>query len=1051
MNTHNINLPSTDYGRRLLPTLIDERASSEPSKPFAAIPKSSDVRDGFVDISYHELARAINRCSWWLENKLGKGRCFETVGYLGILDLRYTILMFACVKVGYKAFFTSPRNSLQAHLSLLERTECNIFILSQAAPSIVGDIVKKRQMKTISFPGLEYFLQDDAVKHYPYLKTFVEARLEPLVVLHTSGSTGIPKPVTMVHGTLSCIDVYRLIPSLGGREVAGPSWEGTRLFLAFPLFHAASMCYLLGLGVYCGVICVLPPSGVPLSASVVDQIHTAGDVQGSALPPSILVDLVREPSFQKNLWPLQYVIYAGGPLPKETGDLICSKTRLVTLTGSTEVGLPAIEVGDRNEWDYLSYSPFMGYEFRPIELDGMYEHFIVRQKNLDLFQSIFSTFPNLNEYSMQDLYEKHPTKPGLIRLRGRTDDVMSFSTAEKLNPTTMEETLNSHPGVLSALVAGHGKFQPCLVIETRAALTSEDEKEHMIEDIWPTVERANQDCPTHGRIMKDFVTFASPDKPFLRSGKGTVQRMMTLDLYKSQIDMLYEPGNSFERHLRGPLVTSQRSLLETLYQIASKTTWLKEPTYTNDLFEAGLDSMQVVALAKHINSFLRDHHPDMKRVSPATIYAHSSIAALEEALKNSTTTQSLESARTSATQRMQRLFDKYCVNLPVASKAPRPSQNEKAVVLLTGSTGFLGSHLLDRLSVCPFVSTVYCLNRGGDARERQTKSHEGNGLPARFENVKFLGCNLSQPLLGLDTTSYMELLTKVTHIIHNAWDVNFNRSVDSFDPTHIHGTRQLLDFAAASRHGARMQFISTIAAVTGGEVSLATEVQEKVYEREWGLAQDMGYAESKLVAENLVATISQASRLDALICRVGQIAGPISGFGPWTQNDWVSALIASSVSLGKIPATLGSSEMVDWLPVTTVAMSLLDLLFVAEDSACEPSTIVYHLVNPFRTSWSALLPSFIKYCKSNLEAVPFTTWLEVLQRSSTENRYTPATRLMGYFEKLQSPQNGQIARLNTTEALKVSKTLTESGPVKEDWVKHWMERWGFCAGGRVCG
>ena len=53
-------------------------------------------------------------------------------------------------------------------------------------------------------------------------------------------------------------------------------------------------------------------------------------------------------------------------------------------------------------------------------------------------------------------------KPGLIRLRGRTDDVMSFSTAEKLNPTTMEDTINGHPSILSALVAGHGKFQPCL-------------------------------------------------------------------------------------------------------------------------------------------------------------------------------------------------------------------------------------------------------------------------------------------------------------------------------------------------------------------------------------------------------------------------------------------------------------------------------------------------------------------------------------------------------------------------------------------------------------
>lgn len=168
----------------------------------------------------------------------------------------------------------------------------------------------------------------------------------------------------------------------------------------------------------------------------------------------------------------------------------------------------------------------------------------------------------------------------------------------------------------------------------------------MIEDIWPAVQRANQDCPAHGRIMTDFITFASPDQPFLRSGKGTVQRIMPLDLYKSQVDMLYEPGNTFERHMGGPLVTSQRSLLEGLYQILSKTTWLKVMTYTNDLFEAGLNSRQVVALAKHISSFLRDHHPDLQRILPATIYTYSSIAELEGALRNPTTRQSLDPAGT---------------------------------------------------------------------------------------------------------------------------------------------------------------------------------------------------------------------------------------------------------------------------------------------------------------------------------------------------------------------------------------------------------------------
>ena len=907
-------------------------------------------------------------------------------------------------------------------------------------------------MKTISFPELDYFLQDEPVEHYPYTKTFAEARLEPLVVLHTSGSTGIPKPVTMAHGTLSCIDAYRLIPSQGGREVAGPSWKDTRLFLAFPLFHAASMCYLLGLGIYCEVICVLPPAGVPLSASIVDQIHTTGNVQGSALPPSILVDLIKEPSFQKNIWALQYVIYAGGPLPKEIGDVICSKTKLFTLTGSTEVGLPAIEIGDPDDWDYLSYSPVMGYEYRPIDLDGTYEQFIVRQKSLDLFQSIFSTFPDLDEYSMKDLYKKHPMKPGLVRLRGRTDDVISFSTAEKLNPTTMEDTINSHPQVLSALIAGHGKFQPCLLIEPRTALISEHAKERMIEDIWSAVQRANQDCPAHGRIMKDFITFASPDKPFSRSGKGTVQRVMTLDLYKGEIDMLYEGGDTSKNRSGGSHVTSPGSLSESLYQIISNTTWVKELTYTNDLFEAGLDSVQVVALAKHINSYLEGHQSDMQRVSPTTIYAHPSIRALEQALKSPAEIPSPKQARDSFSQRMQGIFDKYIANPPVPSATKEPTQSEKYVVILTGSTGSLGSYLLDRLSASPFVTTIYCLNRGGDSKKRQTTSHQEKGLPIGFENVTFLRCDFSRPRFGLDDACYRDLVDKVTHIIHNAWDVNFNRSVDSFDPTHIHGTRQLLDFAAASGHGARVQFISTVAAVMGPEAPLSGKVQEKVYEREWGMAQETGYAESKLVSENLVAALSQASRLDTLICRVGHIAGPISGVGPWTQSDWVSSLVASSVSLGKIPATLGPNEVLDWLPVTTVATSLLDLLFTASDSPRGPRATVYHILNPFKTTWSALLPSFKKYCTSDLEVVPFPTWLEALHQSSSsssaENRALPATRLMGFFEDLQAHWNAQIPELDTAQSQKVTERLAEAGPVTGEWVRHWMEQWGFYEGGQ---
>ena len=94
--------PSPDSGRRLLPSLIDEIAQSSPEAPFVAISRSLDVHNGFRDVSYRELARAINKFSWWIERNIGKSQTFETLGYLGPLDLRYPLLILAAVKTGHK-------------------------------------------------------------------------------------------------------------------------------------------------------------------------------------------------------------------------------------------------------------------------------------------------------------------------------------------------------------------------------------------------------------------------------------------------------------------------------------------------------------------------------------------------------------------------------------------------------------------------------------------------------------------------------------------------------------------------------------------------------------------------------------------------------------------------------------------------------------------------------------------------------------------------------------------------------------------------------------
>ena len=101
-----------------------------------------------------------------------------------ILD-NSTLLIFC-----WQALLTSPRNSLQAHLNLLESTQCRILLTPAVIPPVAESILFQRQMRHVIMPGVEQWLLDEHVVPYPYERTFAGARFEPFVVVHTSGSTG---------------------------------------------------------------------------------------------------------------------------------------------------------------------------------------------------------------------------------------------------------------------------------------------------------------------------------------------------------------------------------------------------------------------------------------------------------------------------------------------------------------------------------------------------------------------------------------------------------------------------------------------------------------------------------------------------------------------------------------------------------------------------------------------------------------------------------------------------------------------------------------------
>src|SRR5690348_7717816 len=106
--------------------------------------------------------------------------------------------------------FLSPRNQLEAHLNVLEGVDCRVFLSGK--DTHVENILSNRCMGTCTVPELEELLDDAPVEVYPYTKTIDEARMDPCLVLHTTGSTGLPKPITWKLGILSTYEAWRTIP-----------------------------------------------------------------------------------------------------------------------------------------------------------------------------------------------------------------------------------------------------------------------------------------------------------------------------------------------------------------------------------------------------------------------------------------------------------------------------------------------------------------------------------------------------------------------------------------------------------------------------------------------------------------------------------------------------------------------------------------------------------------------------------------------------------------------------------------------------------------------
>lgn len=195
-------------------------------------------------------------------------------------------------------------------------------------------------------------------------------------------------------------------------------------------------------------------------------------------------------------------------------------------------------------------------------------------------------------------------------------------------------------------------------------------------------------------------------------------------------------------------------------------------------------------------------------------------------------------------------------------------------ILLTGATGFLGSHLIPELTRHNFK--VICLIRPQKNKAPSVRLQEiAAGICSGQEQaediltrIDIAEGDLSQHNLGLSEQAYRTLQDSVDHIFHCAAMTSFSPALAEEQwKVNVEGTDNLVRFALGSRAMREFHYIST-AYVAGDRTDLVCE-----QELDKGQGFFNGYEKSKFFAEKMLHQYIHDTDLKVTFYRPSIIVG----------------------------------------------------------------------------------------------------------------------------------------------------------------------------------
>lgn len=264
-------------------------------------------------------------------------------------------------------------------------------------------------------------------------------------------------------------------------------------------------------------------------------------------------------------------------------------------------------------------------------------------------------------------------------------------------------------------------------------------------------------------------------------------------------------------------------------------------------------------------------------------------------------------------------------------------------ILLIGSTGFLGAHILDEF-LSEHSGTAYCLIREKSLIEPEKRLKNilnfyfGNKYDNLFgKRIIVVTGDITSSTFTLSSEQLKDLSNSITTIIHSAALVKHYGNYQHFYDINVAGTKNIVNFAY--KFNKKLYYISTLS-VSGNNFS-HTDYVKTFKETDLYIGQDLNnvYIYTKFEAEKIILE-KILEGLDACILRVGNITNRYSD-GKFqiniNENAFVNR-IKSFMALKVLPDNL-LTHSVEFTPVDICAKAIIKII------ESKTNFTIFHLFN----------------------------------------------------------------------------------------------------------